>query len=212
MRITADTRHARTARLRPGERGVTMIELLLSLAILVILTGFLGGGLLIGRRAFDADRVNGIASQTDAAIDVISSLIGAALPAQGGTSDGAASIVFDGRQDTVSFVGLSEGHSLRGGPYKISLQRSGHDVIVNVKNLTAARKETDERSLQGIVVLTGVREVSFGYFGRTKASSAPSWRTEWFGAERLPDLVSIRVDFDDERRNQPAVVVALRQG
>jgi general secretion pathway protein J len=212
MRTPPDTRHARTGRLRPGERGVTLIELLLSLAILVILTGFLAGGLSIGRRAFDADRVNGIASQTDAAIEVLSGLIGAALPAQGETSDRAASIVFDGRQDIVTFVGLSEGHSLRGGPYKISLQRSGRDVIVNVENLTAARKETDERSLQGIVVLTGVREVSFGYFGRTKASSAPSWRTEWFGAERLPDLVSIRVDFEDERRNQPAVVVALRQG
>jgi general secretion pathway protein J len=212
MRTPADTRRARTGRLRPGERGVTMIELLLSLAILVILTGFLAGGLSIGRRAFDADRVNGIASQTDAAIEILSGLIGAALPAQEDASGRAVNIVFDGRQDTVSFVGLSEGHSLRGGPYKISLQRSGGDIIVNVANLTAARKETDERSLQGIVVLTGVRDVSFGYFGRTKASSAPSWRGEWFGAERLPDLVSIRIDFEDARRNQPAVVVALRQG
>lgn len=214
MRAPArDIRHARVSRRRPGEQGVTMIELLLSLAILVVLTGFLAGGLSIGRRAFDADRVNGIASQTDAAIEVISGLIGSALPAQGDTGDQPANVVFDGRQDAVSFVGLSEGHSLRGGPHRISLQRSGRDVVVNVKNLTArAKKETDERSLQGIVVLRGVREVSFEYFGRTKASSAPSWRTEWLGAERLPDLVSIRIDFEDERRNQPAIIVALRQG
>ena len=190
-----------------------MIELLLSLAILVVLTGFLAGGLSIGRRAFDADRVNGIASQTDAAIEVISGLIGSALVAQEGTGDQAASVVFDGRPDAVSFVGLSEGRSLRGGPHRISLQRNGRDIVVNVRNLTArAKKETDERSLQGIVVLRGVREVSFEYFGRTKASSVPSWRPEWQGAARLPDLVSIRIDFEDVRRNQPAIIVALRQG
>lgn len=189
-----------------------MIELLLSLAILVVLTGFLAGGLSIGRRAFDADRVNGIASQTDGAIEVISGVIGSALPAQEGRGD-RASVVFDGRQDAVSFVGLSEGRSLRGGPYRIRLQRNGRDLVVNVRNLTArAKKETDERSLEGIVVLTGVREVSFEYFGRTKASSVPTWRTEWQGAERLPDLVSIRIDFEDGRRNQPAIIVALRQG
>ena len=81
-----------------------------------------------------------------------------------------------------------------------------------MKNLAAATKRNDERSPQGIAVLSGVREVHFEYFGRINPASAPGWRTEWAGAEHLPDLVSIRVDFEDQRRNEPATIVALRQG
>jgi general secretion pathway protein J len=192
---------------RPGEQGLTMIELLLSLAILVVLTGFVTGGLSVGRRAFDADRVNGIASETDVAIQVISNLIGSALPVQADTRGQVTSVVFDGRQETISFVGLSEGRSLRGGPHKISLRRVGGDFIVNV--VAAAKKDAAE--LPAVVVLRGIRKLHFGYFGKIK-SEAPVWHADWFGSERLPDLVSIRIEFEDERRNEPAVIVALRQG
>jgi len=207
-----DIRHARAARRRPGERGMTMIELLLSLAILAVMTGFLVEGLSMGRRAFDADRMNEIASETDAAIEVVAGLIGSALPAQGDKGGQVASVAFDGRQEGISFVGLSEGRSLRGGPHKFDLRRVGGDLVVGVTNASAdTRKEVAEPSPPEIVVLHGVRDVHFGYFGRTKASSASVWRDDWFGQEHLPDLVSIRIGFADERRNEPAVIVALRQ-
>ncbi len=214
MRVTArDKRHARAARRRSGEQGLTMIELLLSLAILMVLTGFLVAGLSMGRRAFEADRANGIGSETDAAIQVISTLIGSALPVPANTGDQVTSIAFDGRQETMLFVGLSEGRSLRGGPHKITLRRSGGDLVVDIiASGAAAKKGVPESSPPGVVVLRGVREIRFGYFGRSNPSAAPGWRTEWFGSEHLPDLVSIRVDFEDERRNQPASIVALRQG
>ena len=190
-----------------------MIELLLSLAILVVLTGFLAGGLSMGRRAFDADRVNGIGSETDAAIQVISTLIGSALPVSANTGDQQASVVFDGRQEAMLFVGLSEGRSLRGGPHKIRLRRSGGDLVVDVSASAAgAKKDALEPSSPGVVVLRGVREVSFGYFGRINPSAAAGWRSDWFRSEHLPELVSIRIDFEDERRNEPATIVALRQG
>jgi prepilin-type N-terminal cleavage/methylation domain-containing protein len=213
MKISTDAaRHARVARRRPGEQGVTMIELLLSLAILVVLTGFVAAGLLMGRRAFDADRINAIASQTDAAIQVISSVVGSALPVHVDMPNQPAMVAFDGRQDGISFVGLSEGRSLLGGPHKIKLGRSGSDVVVNVMRSPVEEKtQTAEPLSRNVVVLQGVRELRFGYFGRTKSSAAPGWQIDWFGSERLPDLISIRIEFEDERRNEPSVIVALRQ-
>lgn len=214
MRVTArNKRHTRTARRRPNEQGLTMIELLLSLAILVVLTGFLAGGLSMGRRAFDADRTNGIAVETDAAIQVITSLIRSALPVSADSGGQAANVLFDGRQETLSFVGLSEGRSLRGGPHKFSLRRAGGELVVNVISPAAGtNKDAAEPAPLGVVVLRGVREVRFGYFGRINPTADPGWRTDWFRAERLPDLVSIHIDFEDERRNEPATIVALRQG
>ncbi|HYI27657.1 MAG TPA: hypothetical protein VD863_07375, partial [Bradyrhizobium sp.] len=106
--------------------------MLLSLAILAVMTGFLAGGLSIGRRAFDADRVNRIVSGSSAAIQTVSTLIGSALPVLDGTRNQGLGIVFEGRQQALVFVGLSEGRSLRGGPHKIRLRRSGNDLVAEI--------------------------------------------------------------------------------
>jgi general secretion pathway protein J len=214
MRTVARERmHPRAARRRPGEQGLTLIELLLSLAILVVLTGFLAGGLSMGRRAFDADRANEIGSETDAAIQSVSSLIASALSVRVSTSSQKPGIIFDGRRETLVFVGLSEGRSLRGGPHKISLRRSGGDLVVDVATAAGeTAKDAPQPPPTRVVVLSGVREVSFSYFGRMDPSGVPAWRTDWSRLERLPDLVSIRIEFEDERRNEPATIVAFRQG
>jgi prepilin-type N-terminal cleavage/methylation domain-containing protein len=204
---------ARVAARRRGEQGLTLIELLLSLAILAILTGFLAGGLSMARRAFGADRASETGSETSAAVQTVAALVGSALPVRFDGAGPKDAIGFDGRGEAISFVGLSEGRSLRGGPHKIVLRRSGGDIVVDFMPLTGARsKENPEPASTRVVVLSGVRAIRIGYFGAVDAKVKPAWRTEWVRAERLPDLVSIRIEFEDERRNEPATVVALRQG
>ena len=102
---------------------------------------------------------------------------------------------------------------MRGGPHKIVLRRSGNDIVADFTPLNGARsKENPEPAATRVVVLSGVREIRIGYFGAADAKTKSAWRADWTRAERLPDLVSIRIEFEDERRNEPAVVVALRQG
>ena len=206
-------RISRVAARRRGEQGLTLIELLLSLAILAVLTGFLAGGLTMGRRAFAASHASEVGGETSAAIQTVVALVASALPVRfdgAGPKDGVG---FDGRQEGLSFVALSEGRSLRGGPHKIVLRRSGGDVVVDIVALTGVRpKEGAEVSPTRVVVLSGVRDIRLGYFGTTDPKVKPAWRAEWLRAERLPDLVSIRIEFEDERRNEPAALVALRQG
>jgi len=204
---------ARVARRRRGEQGLTLIELLLSLAILAILTGFLAGGLSMARRAFAADRASEIGNETSAAIQTVAALVGSALPVRADGAGPKDAIGFDGRGEAISFAGLSEGRSLRGGPHRIVLRRSGGDIVADFVALNGARsKENPEPAATRVVVLSGVREIRIGYFGAADAKTKPAWRADWIRAERLPDLVSIRIEFEDERRNEPAVVVALRQG
>ena len=121
--------------------------------------------------------------------------------------------MFDGRQEALSFVGLSEGRSLRGGPHMIRLRRSGADLVVDVMGSPRKRREMQVTRLPTrVVVLSGVREIRFSYFGSVNPARPPGWQAQWFGAERLPDLVSIQIEFEDARRNEPARIVALRQG
>ena len=125
-------RWPRVARRRRGEQGLTLIELLLSLAILVVLTGFLAGGLSMGRRAFDADRASEISSETGCGDPdhILSDCVGAPGPADRQARKPASGST--GVRTTLSFVGLSEGRSLRGGPHMIRLRRSGADLVVDV--------------------------------------------------------------------------------
>ncbi|WP_084030948.1 prepilin-type N-terminal cleavage/methylation domain-containing protein [Bradyrhizobium paxllaeri] len=213
MRAVNSRLISRVAARRKGEQGLTLIELLLSLAILAILTGFLAGGLSMARRAFGADRAGEIGSETSAAIQTVAALVGSALPVRFDGAGPKDAIGFDGRGEVISFVGLSEGRSLRGGPHRIMLRRSGSDIVADFVALNGARsKESPEPSPTRVVVLSGVRDIRLGYFGTTDPKVKPAWRADWLRAERLPDLVSIRIEFEDERRNEPAAIVALRQG
>ncbi|SHK62988.1 prepilin-type N-terminal cleavage/methylation domain-containing protein [Bradyrhizobium lablabi] len=198
------------ARRRRAERGLTLIELLLALAILAVLTGFLAGGLSIGRRAFGADWSSEMRGETDAAIEAIASLIVSALPVSATPKSG---IEFDGRQMSLTFVGLSEGRALRGGPHLIVLRRTGGDFVVDVvRSAPEAAGAAAVPPPTRVVALSGVRDIRFSYFGSMNPSGAPAWQAQWFRAERLPELVSIQIDFDDPLRNEPARIIALRQG
>lgn len=210
---------ARVAARRQDEQGLTLIELLLSLAILAILTGFLAGGLAMARQAFGVDRASEMGSETSAAIRTVAALVGSALPVRSDTAGPKDATSpkqasgFDGRSEAVAFVGLSEGRSLRGGPYKIVLRRSGSDLVADFTPFERARaRDSVEPAATRVVVLSGVRDVRIGYFGTLDPAVKPAWRAGWSGAERLPDLVSIRIEFEDARRNEPAIIVALRQG
>ncbi len=205
-------RWARVGRRHQNQQGLTLIELLLALAILAVLTGFLAGGLSIGRRAFDADRNSEISGETDEAIQAVTSLIASALPAPA-TANPKSGIMFEGHQESLMFMGLSEGRSLRGGPHLIRLRQSGVDLAVDVVG-SAPAKPADAAGLTPtrVLALSGVRGIRFSYFGRMNNSAPQGWRAEWLRAERLPDLVSIQIDFEDARRNEPARIVALRQG
>lgn len=210
--IAQDRRHARAGRRRSGEQGLTLIELLLSLAILAVLTGFLAAGLSMARRAFETDRASGIGAETDAALQAISTVIGSSLPVRASSAaDQHAAVVFDGRKGALVFVGLSEGRSLRGGPHRIGLRQYGTDLVIDVIG-SGSKAQTAELSVPGSILLSGVRRIEFGYFGRANSSAAPGWRTEWVGLDHLPELVSVRIDFEDGRRNELATIIALRQG
>ena len=205
-------RWARAGRRHQNQQGLTLIELLLALAILAVLTGFLAGGLSIGRRAFDADRTSEISGETDEAIQAITSLIASALPAPA-TANPKSGIMFEGHQESLMFMGLSEGRSLRGGPHLIRLRQSGFDLAVDVVGSAPAKPaDAGGPTPTRVLALSGVRGIRFSYFGRMNDSAPQGWQAEWLRAERLPDLVSIQIDFEDARRNEPARIIALRQG
>jgi general secretion pathway protein J len=194
---------ARLYRQRPTEAGLTLIELLISLMLLVLITGFLAGGLAIGRRAFNAEQDAAVEASNDAALDSLANLIASALPTKAGQGP---QIAFEGGRDTLAFVALSAGHALPGGPLGTRIYRDGTDVGVVVKlgARSAAGKEVRTKAL------VGVTSLQFTYFGTLESGKPPAWHAEWPASDHLPDLVGLDVNFQGRIR-KPPLLVALRQ-
>jgi general secretion pathway protein J len=206
-------RRRRIANRRPNEKGLTLIELLLSITLLAILTGFLAGGVSLARGAFSADQVSERRRVNHAAIQSLSDLLGAALPIRSTTAPQAASVMFDGGQDRLAFLVLSEGRALTGGVYKVVLRRNGDELTADFTPFAVAGKQDDGRPPTHVVLLRGVRGLRIGYFGNPAATNEKKWLRAWDHAECLPDLISINVEFEERSQSQPiALVTALRQG
>lgn len=203
MRVAPCRTIYRLHRQRPAEAGLTLIELLISLMLLVLITGFLAGGLAIGRRAFTADQDATVEAANAAALDSLAKLIATALPTKAGQGP---QIAFEGGRDTLAFVALSAGHALPGGPLGTRIYRDGTDVgvVVKLERRSAGDNEVRTKALIGVTAL------EFTYFGTLEPGKPPAWHAEWPASDHLPDLVGLNATFHGRIR-KPALLVALRQ-
>jgi type II secretory pathway component PulJ len=196
----------RVGRRYAATQGLTIIELLLSVTLLVLITGFLAGGLQVARRAFDADRRAAADAEIDQAVTVLTNQIASAFPL---TDTRSGALNFDGGPNGLTFVSLDQGRANRGGLKHAVIRRVGTDLTIAVTSLT--RRQADDGSERRPIVLLGrVADVQFSYFGVSNQKAAPAWSPEWSEMDRLPDLVSVRLDWK-EARAPTTVLVALRQ-
>jgi type II secretory pathway pseudopilin PulG len=203
MKVAPHRIIGRLHRQRPGEAGLTLIELLISLMLMVLITGFLAGGLAIGRRAFTADQNAAVEAANTAALDSLAGLIATALPTKAGQGP---QLAFEGGRETLAFVALSAGHALPGGPLGTRIYRDGTDVgvVVKVAGRSPAAREVRAKALSGVTSL------EFTYFGTLDPGKPPAWHAEWPATDHLPDLVGLNVSFQGRSR-KPPLLVALRQ-
>ena len=203
MRVASYRAISRLQRQGRADAGLTLIELLISLMLLVLITAFLAGGLTIGRRAFSADQDATMEAANAAALDSLAGVIAAALPTKAGQGP---QIAFEGGRETLAFVALSVGHALPGGPLGTRIYRNGTDVgvVVKVGGRSAPVREVRTKAL------TGVTSLEFSYFGTLDPGKPPTWHAEWPASDHLPDLVGLSVKFQGRSR-KPLRLVALRQ-
>ncbi len=202
---------------RRADAGFTLLELLLALSLLSVLTSALLGGLHLGRKAFEAGRVQQAAGDLEAAATALSNLLAQAFPLVALDANGVEAPSFTGHPDGCSFVSLSEGDVQRGGlvATEIGLEpnRQGVDLAVwsgsiRGEGLNAATRNTMRKT----EAVRNIAALRLSYFGEIEVGKPPRWSETWIGNSRLPQLVSVRLGAF--RSGQPLDVsffVALRQ-
>lgn len=209
-------RNRKTNRRRRSEAGFTLLELLVALTLLGLVLAVIFGELRFTARAWDA---------ADAKLDRNGELLSVhsflrqrlqqvQVPKQGPEGNaGATYTVFEGSSRSMDFLATMPANISQGGFYEISLSSQigadGNDLFISwrpfAEDGTRFVADTRENSR---VLLSGVREVRFSYFGKTSPNAAAQWWDIWPARESAPSLIRLEISFeDDDPRVWPDLVV-----
>ena len=197
-----------------SQRGFTLLELLISVALLALLTTFLFEGLRLvtqhlGPETNRLDRASRIA----VAQNFLRAQLADARPVLESAS-GWKSVEFDGRPDGVDFVSVAPESVSGAGLQALSVVfDNGTDARGGGLLLRWRRHEGTSPTVVSDVrdswLLDHVRSAEFAYFGVASPNQPPAWHATWQDMAYLPSLVRLSLEFSDAQR-MPELVVALR--
>jgi general secretion pathway protein J len=190
------------------EAGFTLLELLVSIALLGLLTMVLLAGLSLVMR--EVDRQTPRLDETAKLAVVygfLHSHLADARPTIPVNLLGGA-VAFDGGGTRVDFVAPAPDGATRAGLYLYSIEAAGSQLKARWRLfaglLPAATEEAGET-----VLLDGLRQVDITYYGSPLGEAEIAWQHEWRNAPYLPLLVRFAFSLRDGGL-APALVVAPR--
>lgn len=192
---------------REPRAGFTLLELLVSMALLGLLGLLLGGAFHmatthVGRRQEALDR----SAELVATEAFLRERLAAAIPAvPQGWGEGA--VLFDGEADGLSFVAPAPDSVPAGGFLVYTIVHADDGLVLRWRPYDGTVPEGPGTDT---LLLPGVREARFAYHG-ARDGDAPAWHGRWKEQPALPALVRLALT-DGDGRPLPDLVVAPRVG
>lgn len=178
---------------RSSEAGLTLLELLVSLALLGLLFTVLQGGFALGQRVWEraTTRLAARIDAVEAAQVFLRDRIARANPAYGRLAGGRVS--FEGDQSRLTFDApppdaVGAGTYLR---YTLAVGQEGELELLWKPDTHGSPLAPLNRSS----ILPGVAGLELGYFGARGGDPEARWHDTWRQQPRPPDLVRIRLSF-----------------
>ena len=203
----------RQHRERPADQdaGFTILEMLVSLALMALVATFLAGGVQFGRRVWDlTGRIDQLAT-ISAVREALHQRISSALPVLELEANGSLPVAFKGGPSELSFVAALPDRQLPAGLYKVRLALQGRDLALDFAGF-------QQRFAGGVLpgtlsqsrLLTKVSRLQLRYFGPAEPGDPKSWRTDWHREDALPDLVGVTLTFPEaDLRQWPELIISL---
>lgn len=188
--------HSKTRPLR--EEGFTLVELLTSLALLVLVVGLLSGALQFARGTWETAAKLDHISGYDTAENFLRARLSEALPVYEQALAGTVRVAFEGSGSSVTFVAPAPNGPAGAGLYRYTLNvaamAAGNALIVTVVPY-ANRKTAQDNELPRVehILVDNIRSFSIRYFGRIDPRVQPAWGDTWTRRDALPDLVELTV-------------------
>ena len=194
-----------------AEAGFTLVEVLVVLVLVSLLTAALFAGIRLGVNIWQ--RVASRSADFDQSLavqDFLGRTIGRAYPLFVKDSLTHGHVEFFGSKTSMRFVARTPMARGLGGysRYVLSSEPRGERraLILTAEPVSS----TETGSLSKNVLLTRLSGIEFSYFGSERSGPA-SWQDHWTADAKLPDLVRIRIRYQDgEDRRWPDLVIAPR--
>lgn len=200
---------------RGREAGFTLMELLVAMALLGLLSLALFSGIRLGARSWDTgtrrmEQLNDV----EVAQSLLRRQLGTARGLTLFDADDRNGSSFVGAPDSLFFAAPLPAHRGIGGPYGFALRivrrPGGRDLVLAWR----LHRPEQEPSVTGefeeeTVLLSDVADVAFEYYGAPERNREPDWFERWNGADGMPLLVRVEVEFPaGDGRSWPMLTVA----
>jgi general secretion pathway protein J len=201
---------------RAQEAGFSLIELLVSLALLGMVAAILASGLSLGQGSWRRSEEKAQASRSmfDAQTALrrlvenmqplrsgsqgsgSQGLRSQASGSQGSGSQDLRAIEFRGSADELDGIVPLPPHIGLGGLYRLHLFRDRSarrlDLTLHAYEPRSEAASGDDET--GLTTLASeIDSLELRYFGKAKGEETPNWRNEWQDQEELPSLILIKV-------------------
>jgi general secretion pathway protein J len=196
---------------RTQEAGFSLIELLVSLALLGMVAAILASGLSLGQGSWRRSEEKAQASRSmfDAQTALrrlienmqplrsgSQGLRSQASGSQGSGSQDLRAVEFRGSADELDGIVPLPPHIGLGGLYRLHLfrNRSARRLDLTLRAYEPRSEAASGDDETGLTTLTSeIDSLELRYFGKAKGEETPNWRNEWRDQEELPSLISIKV-------------------
>jgi general secretion pathway protein J len=197
MRRLASWRNA--ARL--NERGFTLVELLVSLALLVVMLALINGALRFGRRAWEVSGEVERSQNLAAFRSLLAQRLTETLPSLGWDDRGLPQPTFHGASDQLTFLTtMPSRDGMPAGLFSATLRLLPPSGAASWPLTLEFRAVVGPNAPQPTaghapVLLDNVAQLAIRYYGLPERGGEPGWRDEWQGQTTVPRLVTVDVQF-----------------
>ena len=178
-----------------GLAGFSLIEVLVSLALLALLATFLGSGITFGRRAWETSAAREEPFAIEAGRSAFRDMVRRTLPLLR-DPDGDR-VVFDGGAESLFLAALADPGVEPGGIrlIRLHLRREGQRSDLIAESMPENAESARVEGVRSTALFRDAVSVAFRYLAFDPQLRVGTWHANWIDQPNLPSLIEARIAF-----------------